>query len=558
MKKESSRGSSPKKVEPKAETVPSWRSTRSLRDSAQKGAEAASQLGEGIRRLLIEPIPVGIVVTNPEGEILGANQAFLELTGDYSMEELLCMNVQGLYVDPSNREQYIVPFLEISKAPEFEVQVPRKDGTIMWASVLSVMETLPGGDKVIISYCSDITERKEAEIELLHSKEQLDATVSALPDLMFEVDRTGRIFEFRAPRTDMLYAPPEQFIGKTVSEVLPEDATRIIMGAVEEAARTGRHSGAVYSLDMPAGTCWFELSMASRGDPQRPDVRLVTMVRDITDRKRAEEELAGYQEHLEELVRDRTSELEALNERLLVEVNERQSAEKELLRLNEELEAYARTVSHELRTPLTGISLALEYLERLSSEVSADSFNKEAKAIVLKAQSTVKNADDQVKRLLELAEAGQVPAEVSNVEVSSVVEGILLDIEEELARRGVRVEADGDLGKTKANTTQIQQVFSNLIINAVRHCDSEEPRIEISLLGEEPGGGHRYLVRDNGSGIPPELLDGLFSPFVKGEGGGSGTGLAIAEKLIKIYGGSIRGFNDHGACFEFVLCDYRR
>jgi len=261
---------------------------------------------------------------------------------------------------------------------------------------------------------------------------------------------------------------------------------------------------------------------------------------------------------LEELVGERTSELEALNERLLVEINERQSAEKELRRLNEELEAYARTVSHELRTPLTGISLALEYLERLSNEVSNDSFNKEAKAIVLKAQSTVKNADDQVKRLLELAEAGQVPAVVSNVEVSSVVEGILRDIEEEMSRRRVGAQVDGDLGTTRANPTQIQQVFSNLIINAVRHCDSEKPHIEISLLEEGPGEGRKYLVRDNGSGIPPELIDSLFSPFVKGEGGGSGTGLAIAEKIIKIYGGSIRAYNDHGACFEFVLYDYQR
>ncbi len=413
------------------------------------------------------------------------------------------------------------------------------------------------GTRPVEPKAETVTSRNSTQEEQRQAKEQLDATVSALPDLLFEVDRSGRIYDYRAPVTDLLYAPPEQFIGKTVSEVLPEDVARIIMDAVEEAARTGRHTGAIYSLDMPAGTFWFELSIASKGAPQRPDVRMVALVRNITDRKRAEEELAEHREHLEELVRERTSELEDLNERLLVEINERQSAEKELRRLNEELEAYARTVSHELRTPLTGISLALEYLERLSNEVSNDSFNKEAKAIVLKAQSTVKNADDQVKRLLELAEAGQVPAVVSNVEVSSVVEGILRDIEEELSRRGVRVEVDGDLGTTRANPTQIQQVFSNLIINAVRHCDSEEPHIEISLLGEGSGDGHRYLVRDNGSGIPPELIDSLFSPFVKGEGGGSGTGLAIAEKIIKIYGGSIRAYNDHGACFEFVLYDYQ-
>lgn len=116
----------------------------------------------------------------------------------------------------------------------------------------------------------------------------------------------------------------------------------------------------------------------------------------------------------------------------------------------------------------------------------------------------------------------------------------------------------GDLGLIKANPTHIHQLFSNLIVNAVRHCDSPQPRIEISLLGTEPGGGMRHLVRDNGSGIPHELLDRLFSPFVKREGGGSGTGLAIVDKIVKIYNGSIKAYNDNGAFFEFILYDYQR
>lgn len=558
MKDKSSRGSGTRQAEPKAATDISRIGSSSLRDSTQKAAEAASQLGADIRRLLIEPLLTGILVTNPEGEILGANQAFLEMVGGYSIEELAFAPAQCLFADPSKLEKFLEPLLETSMVPAFETELKQKDGMKIWVSISCVLQTIPRGSKVIICYGSDITERIRAEEELRQASEQLDATVSALPDLMFEVDRSGRIYDYRAPGSDLLYAPPDQFIGKTVSEVLPEGPASIIMDAVVEAARTGKHTGAIYSLDMPPGTFWFELSIASKGDPHRPDVRMVALVRDITDRKRAEEELGRYREHLEELVGERTSELEALNERLLVEINERHSAEKELRRLNEELEAYARTVSHELRTPLTGISLALEYLERLSNEVSNDSFNKEAKAIVLKAQSTVKNADDQVKRLLELAEAGQVPAVVSNVEVSSVVEGILRDIEEEVSRRGVTVQVDGDLGTTRANPTQIHQVFSNLIVNAVRHCDSEEPHVEISLLGGGSGDGRRYLVRDNGSGIPPELIDNLFSPFVKGDSGGSGTGLAIAEKIIKIYGGSIRAYNDNGACFEFVLYDYQR
>jgi len=58
--------------------------------------------------------------------------------------------------------------------------------------------------------------------------------------------------------------------------------------------------------------------------------------------------------------------------------------------------------------------------------------------------------------------------------------------------------------------------------------------------------------------LPHELLDRLFSPFVKREGGGSGTGLAIVDKIVKIYNGSIKAYNDNGAFFEFILYDYQR
>ncbi|HEY5502429.1 MAG TPA: PAS domain S-box protein, partial [Candidatus Anoxymicrobiaceae bacterium] len=136
----------------------------------------------------------------------------------------------------------------------------------------------------------DITERKEAGEKLRLAKEQLDATVDALPDLLFELDRSGRIYEYRAPEGSLLYAAPQSFIGKIVSEVLPPDASGIIMDAIGDAVRNGKHSGAVYSLEIQNETFWFELSIASKGGADGPGDRLVALVRDITDRKKAEEE----------------------------------------------------------------------------------------------------------------------------------------------------------------------------------------------------------------------------------------------------------------------------
>jgi PAS domain S-box-containing protein len=526
-----------------------------------KRAEEAWRRAEADSSNIFKNAVAGIFQTTPEGRVIKFNPALAGMLGYESPEEAISSidQLSLIYVQPSRRDELKEMLEERGVVQGVEAELYRKDGSTLWVSLNTrAVRDESGAVHHYEGALVDITERKRVEEELRRAKEQLDATIDALPDLMFEVDREGRICEYRAPRTGMLYAPPDRFIGRTVSEVLPEDAAGIIMDAVGEAARTGRHRGAIYSLAMQQGTCWFELSIASKGDLDSPDGRMVALVRDITERKQAEEELREYREDLERLVSERTSELEDLNKRLLTEIGERELAERELIRVNRELESYARTVSHELRTPLTGIYLALEYLERLSRQASAETFNEEAKAIVEKAKSTVEGAEMQVERLLELARAGQVPTELSDVEVSSVVEGILSEVDEQLVRRGAGVKADGELGRIRANPTHIHQVFSNLIVNAVKHCDSREPLIEISLLGENSGGGHRYLVRDNGSGIPPELIDGLFGHFVKAKGGASGTGLAIVEKIIRIYSGSIRAYNDNGACFEFVLYDYRR
>ncbi|MCP4536805.1 MAG: PAS domain-containing protein [Chloroflexi bacterium] len=121
--------------------------------------------------------------------------------------------------------------------------------------------------------------------------EQLNTTLNALPDLLFEVDRHGRIYDFRAPRPELLYAPPDEFLGQTMGQVLPKEVSNIIMDAINQAVEKGQHTGTIYSLETAAGASWFELSVAAKGDPKTSDGRLVMLVRDITERKQAEDAL---------------------------------------------------------------------------------------------------------------------------------------------------------------------------------------------------------------------------------------------------------------------------
>jgi PAS domain S-box-containing protein len=126
---------------------------------------------------------------------------------------------------------------------------------------------------------------------LQETHDRLQATLEALPDLLFVLDRDGRIYDYHAPVQDRLFLPPDQFLGRRMKEVLPEPAAGIINWAIEDAVAHGFHRGSVYPLPTPSGDHWFELSIAAQGDPQQPHGRLVAIVRDITARRAAEEKL---------------------------------------------------------------------------------------------------------------------------------------------------------------------------------------------------------------------------------------------------------------------------
>ncbi len=139
-------------------------------------------------------------------------------------------------------------------------------------------------------YARNITERRLAEKRLAEANIKLESTLRAIPDLMFEADAKGMIYDYHAPANELLYVPPEKFIGRKVKDVLPKEAARICMEAIARAAARGWSRGATYMLDLPkAGRRWFELSIDAKDHDGKKTERLLVISRDITDRILAEE-----------------------------------------------------------------------------------------------------------------------------------------------------------------------------------------------------------------------------------------------------------------------------
>jgi len=141
----------------------------------------------------------------------------------------------------------------------------------------------------------DITEQRRAQDQISDAKNKLQATLDALPDLLFEVGQDTRIHQYHSHRRDLLAAPPELFLGKRFDEVLPIAASAVCQQAIDEAGRNGFSSGLRYALQLPQGECWFDLSVAPMAAARDADRHYIFISRDVTERVLAEKqlELAG-------------------------------------------------------------------------------------------------------------------------------------------------------------------------------------------------------------------------------------------------------------------------
>ncbi|MBN8506931.1 MAG: EAL domain-containing protein [Burkholderiales bacterium] len=141
----------------------------------------------------------------------------------------------------------------------------------------------------------DLTELKAANQAVTTLQQRQQAMLDALPDLLFEVDADGRLLDYHTHRGDLLAATPEHFPGKLMADVLPAEATAVCRLAMEEAARDGHSTGRRYSLDLPQGRRWFELSVAPLRDRAESAQSFVLIARDVSARQEAEQqlELAG-------------------------------------------------------------------------------------------------------------------------------------------------------------------------------------------------------------------------------------------------------------------------
>jgi len=434
------------------------------------------------------------------------------------------------------------------------------------AFLLAVDPMIRGLEERTAELRREIAERKQAEEARQENEEKYRGLFENESDAIMVFDaETLRIEDANRAASQLYGYSVEEFLGLTASDISaePEKTESSIQKAIEgktdliPVCLHRKENGATFTVEIAAGT------FVSGGRK-----KIIGAIRDITERRKAEEELKKHREHLEEMVRERTAELEKriseverLNKAMvnLVEdmkvINESLDTKtRHLEDANKDLESFSYSVSHDLRAPLRHIIGFVKILEKTSAESLDEKGRKYMEAITESTQRMDRLIDD----LLSFARTGRTELQKRRCNIVKLVKETIDDLNEETEERDIVWEI-GDLPEVHADLSMIKLVLANLLGNAVKYTRTrEQAHVEIGMASDNED-ELIIFVRDNGVGFDMRYVDKLFGVFQRLHGEdeykGTGVGLANVHRIIHRHGGRTwaEGAVDEGATFFFSL-----
>jgi PAS domain S-box-containing protein len=364
---------------------------------------------------------------------------------------------------------------------------------------------------------------QQSEDALRQSESRTRALLEAIPDMIFEMDAEGRILQFVPSSTIRPLVPPDEFMGKHISEIMPVDVSAQTLFNIQRALESGMLQ--VFDYMLPSGNeiKYFEASV-SRKDAET----VIAMVRDISIRKWVETER-------EELI------------------DKLEKQKQELEDKNAELTQFIYTVSHDLKSPLVTISGYLGYIEQDAASGNLDRLKDDSQRI----QAAVNKMHSLLTELLELSRIGRLMNTQVRVSFQDLIQDALDILHGQLESRPITFRIEPGLPVVYGDRQRLTAILQNLIDNAIKYMGEQpNPCIEIGQQGEQDGKALLF-VRDNGMGIAPEYHERIFGLFNKldARSEGTGVGLALVKRIVEFHGGKIwvESKVGSGSTFYFTL-----
>ena len=507
----------------------------------RKRAEMLLRESEKTLHTIADTAKDAIIMMDDEGKIVFWNPAAEQIFGHLA-HEALGTELHLLIAPPSYHNAYQKGFQQYRQTGEgsvlgrtVELQALRKNGAEFPVEIsLSTIQIK--GRWFSTGIIRDITSRKQSEEKV----KLFSGAIEEAMDGVQIIDLNGYILYSNKAVEELYGYSQMELVGRHVNtmNVDPDFASSVIVPCIRT---EGRWSGEIMVQHKNGSEFPVWLSTALIKNDQDEPIAMIGIIRDVTERKRVENELRDHRERLLDLVDDRTVELTAANDRLKREIAEREKVEGDLLRAQklESLGILAGGIAHDFNNLLASVmgNVSLAKLDIPPAD--------RAHRHLAEAEQASLRARDLTQQLLTFSKGG-TPVKT----VASLAE--LIRESAGFALRGSRVRHElhlpDDLWLVEADEAQMTQVINNLLINADQAMP-EGGAISIScenvrLKAHEipPLDAGKYIlvtITDRGTGIPKEHLDKVFDPYFTTKQRGSGLGLAVTYSIINNHGGHI-------------------
>lgn len=469
-----------------------------------------------------------ITVIDPEtGNILDSNYKAYSSLG-YTREELLNMRISDFLVDLPDWEKHVK---DIQKSGNLilEAHPRRKDGTTF--PVEANVDFLGCREKsYIVAIVRDITERKQAEKALQESEEKFRSIATVALDAIVSMDESGRIYYMNKTGERLFGYTAEEVIGKELHTLLVPDKYHDAYKKgfdIFKATGKGKVIGKIqeFSAIRKDGT-EFSVEISVSALRIQGKWHAVGLIRDITDRKKAEE-MRLEKERLEYASRAKSD--------------------------------FIASMSHELRTPLNAV---IGFSELLGQKTAGE-LNETQEKYVNNILTSGKFLLNLINDILDLSkiETGKIELAPENISVPATIQETLSLIYDKATKHDVllKTEFDTELEFIEADRQRFKQILFNLLSNAVKFSKDEGGTVTIKA--KRDGNMAKFSVSDTGIGIKEENIGRLFHKFEQLDSrmsekyGGTGLGLAITKQLVELHGGNIWAESTYGegSTFAFLI-----
>jgi PAS domain S-box-containing protein len=483
-------------------------------------------------RSLIESNIDALMTIDPQGIMIDVNKQMEALTG-CTRDELIGAPFKDHFTDPRRAEAATKLVLSEKKVTNYELTALASGGreTVVSYNATTFYDrgrTLKG----VFAAARDVTEERRTAKALAESELRYRRLFETAKEGILILDPgTGRVVDVNPFLIELLGFSREQFLGKSIWEL---GFFRDIVANEEKFAELREKEYLRYE-NMPLETI----------DGQRIEVEFISnvylvngskviqcIIRDVSDRRKAEDEVTRLYAELEQRVIQRTAELESANK---------------------ELEAFSYSVSHDLRTPLRamdGFSMAV--LEDFGPLLPA-----EGRRYLQTIREGAQQMGALIDALLSFSRLNRQKLNRVPIDTGAMVRGTLDELGSPWPARSVELKV-GELPECSGDPVLLKQVWVNLLSNALKYTRNREKTV-LEIGCAKTGGVDTFFVRDNGTGFDMRYVDKLFGVFQRfhrmEDFEGTGVGLAIVQRIILRHGGRVwaEAAVDRGSTFYFTL-----